>query len=135
MPAYLQENPNLRKSSKNKASLENAIELDNNLNSGSKPKEVQGFLNIGEDRVAQIRRENEKKERQAEYQAFLSKQKQDKMSPRQLIQRLNSASNVNHNSAIQESPNKGHRNLVKASGPSRPLELQNNILGQPMHQN
>ena len=57
--------------------LENAQELDKSLNSAKKRRtsKVEGFLAIGEDHVAQQRRENGKKERIAEYQAFLEKQK------------------------------------------------------------
>lgn len=77
--------------------FEQAKELDAGLNKGV-PADTTGpsggHLQIGNHDVDQLRRENDKRERQAEYQAFLSKQAQQKkaqMSPGRLKERINSA--------------------------------------------
>ena len=71
--------------SNSKMKFEQAKELDAGLNKGALADDKKriddtgafgGHLQIGNHEVDQLRRENDKRERQAEYQAFLSKQAQ-----------------------------------------------------------
>ena len=73
--------PNPMRRSNSKMKFEQAKELDAGLNKGASADDAGtsgGHLQIGNHEVDQLRRENDRRERQAEYQAFLSKQAQQK---------------------------------------------------------